>query len=71
MSVLLTVLQIVATLAGTVLAIGGAVYAGVRLAIRAEVQALEIRIGKEYVTVRACEAIRADCAKLRNAEDER
>lgn len=43
-----------------------AVYWAVKTAIRAEVQELELRITKDYMTKASCTAIRADCERHRH-----
>lgn len=48
-------------------ALVGGIYCAVRMAIRAEVQELEIRIGKEYVAKETCRAIRVDCERYHAA----
>ena len=54
-------------LAWIVPSLGGTVYAAVRLAIRAEVSALELRIAATFVTKEVCHAIRRDCERIRTA----
>lgn len=49
----------------------GGVYVAVRLAIRAEVQALELRMRERYVTHETCQARRTDCAHVRALEAQR
>lgn len=51
--------------------LGGTVYWAVRMAIRAEVSSLELRIGEKYVDKETCKAIREDCDRYRRAKEQR
>lgn len=64
----MTVSDSIQLLAFLVPAIAGAVYAAVRLAIRAEVAAMELRAEEKFVTKTTCRAIRDACAELRCAQ---
>lgn len=63
----MTTFEVLSVVLAGIVALVGGIYCAVRMAIRAEVQALEIRIGKEYVEKETCRAIRADCERYHAA----
>lgn len=63
----MSAIEILSISAPIVASLVGGIYVAVRLAIRAEVQALEIRVGEKYVTATTCRSIRADCDRYHAA----
>lgn len=65
----MTAFELLTIILSALVALIGGVYVAVRLAIRAEVQALELRIAREFVTKETCRAIREDCERYHRAKE--
>jgi hypothetical protein len=62
-----TTYEILSLICGVFIAAFGGVYFAVRLALRAEINGLELRVAERYVDKDTCRAIRDDCSLIRAA----